>query len=92
MAGKDAPRLSPGWYVRTLVVVLAHPTLWRVALRQAALLARRDWWRSAPFLPLPDPAYLRFRLLTMYGSDAEPDPGDIVPYLRWCAAWPHVVR
>ena len=34
--------------------------------------------------PLPDPAYLRFRLETQYGTDRAPDPDDIVTYLHWC--------
>ena len=60
-----------------------EPDLWATALGQAARLARPQWWRRAPFLPLPDPAYVRFRLDTQYGQ-GEPDPDDLVTYLRWC--------
>jgi hypothetical protein len=60
-----------------------EPGLWSTALGQAGRLARPGWWRRAPFLPLPDPAYVRFRLDTQYGP-GEPDPGDLVVYLRWC--------
>jgi hypothetical protein len=72
------------------VVVLRHPDLWGTALRQLRVLARPGWWRRAPFLPVPDPEYLRFRLLTAYGGDgtAAPDPSDLVAYLRWCRAFP----
>jgi len=76
-----------------VAVVLRHPDLWATALRQARLLARPGWWRRPPFLPVPDPDYLRFRLLTAYGGDgsAAPDPSDLVAYLRWCRAYPQVI-
>jgi len=50
------------------------------------VLAAPGWWRRAPFLPLPSPDYLRFRLQTAYGGagDRAPEPEDIVTYLRWC--------
>ena len=47
-------------------------------------LARRRWWARVPFLPLPDPDYLRFRFETQYGPDGRPDPHDLVEYLDWC--------
>ena len=76
-----------------VAVVLRHPDLWATALRQARLLARPGWWRRPPFLPVPDPDYLWFRLLTAYGGDgtAAPDPSDLVAYLRWCRAYPQVI-
>jgi hypothetical protein len=70
--------------LRIVGTVLAHPSLWAVALRQAARASRPRWWRRAPFLPIPDPDYLRFRLETQYGSGGVPDPDDVVVYLRWC--------
>ena len=78
--------------VAAVAVVLRHPDLWTTALRQVRVLARPGWWRRPPFLPVPDPEYLRFRLLTAYGGDgtAAPDPADLVAYLRWCRAFPHV--
>lgn len=70
--------------------VLMHPTLWPTAVRQVLLLAPSGWWRRAPFVPLPDPAYLRFRMVTAYGGDGArtAEPGDLLTYLRWCRAWP----
>ena len=38
----------------------------------------------------PDPAYLRFRLETQYGSDHDPEPDDVVTYLHWCRTFRHV--
>ena len=76
------------WLVRAAVAVLGHPRLWSTGLRQVARLARPGWWRRPPFLPLPAPAYLRFRLETAYGGagEAPADPADLVAYLRWCRA------
>ena len=75
-----------------VATVARHPHLWGTALRQARLLARPGWWRRPPFLPVPDPDYLRFRLLTAYGGDgtAVPEPADLVAYLTWCRAFPYV--
>ena len=72
--------------------MLRHPSLWATAIRQLFRLAPSGWWRRAPFLPLPDPAYLRFRLITAYGGSGSTDPlpADLVTYLHWCRAWPEV--
>ena len=77
--------LSPASLVRLAPAVLARPALWPVAAVQLFALAAPGWWRRRPFLPLPDPEYVRFRLQTMYGdADHEPEPADLVTYLRWC--------
>jgi hypothetical protein len=79
------------WLARAAVAVLVRPGLWATALRQVFVLAISGWWRRFPFLPLPDPSYLRFRLLTAYGDpDHQPEPADVVSYLRFCRAWPKV--
>ena len=69
---------------RAMWAVAVHPSLWTTALRQARRLARPGGWRRSPFLPLPDPDYLTFRLETQYGSDRAPEAADLVSYLRWC--------
>lgn len=71
-------------------IVLRHPSLWAVGVRQVAVLAPRQWWRRPPFLPLPAPDYLRFRMETAYGGagDQLPEPQDLVTYLRWCRDFP----
>src|SRR5690606_34734013 len=38
-----------GWR-EPVLAVLARPSLWAVALRQARVLARPGWWRRRPFL------------------------------------------
>jgi hypothetical protein len=84
--------VSPRWWLTVTVALLRRPDLWATAVRQLRVLARPGWWRSAPYLPLPDAAYLRFRMVTAYGGDgdAEPSPADLVTYLQWCRSWPHV--
>lgn len=88
-ADAAGPSLAP-----VVRAVLARPTLWPTAARQALRLAPRGWWRHPPFLPVPDPTYLRFRMVTAYGGDgsAPADADDVVTYLRWCRAWPDAAR
>ena len=82
-----------GWGVRAVAAVAWRPELWVTAVHQVLVLARPGWWRSSPFLPWPEPAYLRFRLQTAYGDpDRPPTPADVVTYLHWCRAWPRVTR
>lgn len=74
----------PGAAVRA---VLVRPRLWGTALRQAGRLAAPGWWKRAPFLPVPDPDYLAFRMETQYGSAGHaPEAADLVAYLEWCRA------
>ena len=79
---------GPGWVVSTAAAVAVRPRLWPAALRQIRRLAVPGWWRRPPFLPLPAPAYLRFRMQTAYGDpDARPAVEDVLSYLRWCRSW-----
>jgi hypothetical protein len=79
---------GPSFWWRATLLVLARPHLWWTALRQAHVLARTRWWARAPYLPLPDADYLRFRFETQYGPGGRPDPRDLVAYLEWCRATP----
>jgi len=84
----DAPLPPPRAWLPVVAAVLARPRLWLVALRQVFVLAPPGWWHRWPPLPLPDPAYLRFRLLTAYGTtDHPPAPDDVLAYLGWCRDW-----
>jgi hypothetical protein len=90
-SGRTPQGRSLGWVVPVAAAVAVRPTLWATALRQVGRLAPAGWWRRAPHLPLPDPAYLRFRLVTAYGGDGRPPSArDVVTYLHWCRGWPHV--
>ena len=79
--------LSARWAARALVALARRPALWPTALTQLFRLAAPGWWRRPPFVPLPDPAYLRFRLETAYGDDRDPEPADVITYLHWCREW-----
>jgi hypothetical protein len=72
------------YWVRASGGVVVRPRLWPTALLQAQRFVPRQWWRRPPFLPVPSPEYVRFRLRTQYGATGEPDPGDVVTYLEWC--------
>lgn len=73
------------WLVSAAGAIALRPWLWPVAMAQAVRLAPTGWWRRWPPVPLPDPAYLRFRLQTAYGDpDRPPSVDDVVAYLHWC--------
>lgn len=75
------------------MAVARRPALWGTATRQALVLARPGWWRRPPFLPLPDAAYLRFRMQTAYGGEGgAPAPDDVVTYLHWCRQWSRITE
>jgi hypothetical protein len=78
-------RSASGWLDAVFAIVV-RPRLWWIAARQAARIARPNWWRRAPFLPIPNADYLRFRLETAYGDVVAPRPADLVAYLEWCAS------
>ena len=88
MSSRRIVRDVGGW-LRVLFALLVRPRLWWAALRQATRIARPSWWRHAPFLPLPDAEYLRFRLETAYGEVTAPEPADLIGYLEWCAGAAH---
>lgn len=70
-----------------------RPDLWSTAVRSALSLAPNGWWRRAPFLPVPDPEWLRFRMATAYGgtgrvdSDSPFDTDDLITWLEWRKDW-----
>ena len=85
--------MSPVWVARAFLAVLFRPGLWAIAVVQLLRLAAPGWWRRWPPIPLPDPAYLRFRLQTQYGdANREPEPADLLTYLHWCKGYGKVAR
>ena len=53
-------------------------------VRTAWAFRRRGWYRRAPFLPIPDRAYLRWRMYTAYADEAAVPPAeDVVRFARW---------
>lgn len=86
--------MNPGRSARSILGVLgalgARPRLWPVALSTGASLVSRQWWRTAPFLPLPNRQWLRFRMVTAYGGDGRGGlrAEDVVTFLEWRRTFP----
>jgi hypothetical protein len=63
---------------------LINPRLAIDLLKTGWAFRRRDWWRRAPFLPLPDQPYLRWRMYTAYADEsAVPPVEDVIGFARW---------
>ena len=63
---------------------LLDPRLAVDLVRTAWAFRRRRWWARAPFLPLPDREYLRWRMYTAYGDeDAVPPAEDVIRFAEW---------
>ncbi len=61
-----------------------RPRLALDLLATAWAFRRRGWWARAPFLPLPDRAYLRWRMYTAYADEeAVPPVDDVIRFARW---------
>ncbi|MGH7569000.1 MAG: hypothetical protein ACREL9_08540 [Gemmatimonadales bacterium] len=71
-------------YVGLTVRALVNPRLAVDLLRLGWSFRARDWYRRAPFLPLPPREYIRWRMLTAYGDAAAVPPvEDVVRFARW---------
>lgn len=67
--------------------VARHPGLWPTAAVEYGRMVPDGWWRRRPWLPVPDPAMLRFRAETQYGDpEHHPTADDVVRWLSWCKA------
>ncbi|MHB8294949.1 MAG: hypothetical protein ACYDH5_10090 [Acidimicrobiales bacterium] len=87
-----AGRLVAGRLAALVLAVAGHPRLWPVAAAEVRRTARPRWWAAPPYLPLPSPEYLAFRMVTAYGAE-EPwaalssgalAPADLADWLQWC--------
>jgi hypothetical protein len=69
---------------RVRAAALFHPRVLVDLVSGLISLAPRRWWARPPFLPLPDRAWLRFRLESAYGDEgARPPVGDALAFLAW---------
>jgi hypothetical protein len=74
----------PSLVVRLAARAVLHPRLGLDLLRALWAFRRREWWRRAPFLPVSDRDYLRWRMYTAYADeDAVPPEEDVVRFARW---------
>ncbi|MFI5236124.1 MAG: hypothetical protein ACHQXA_10460 [Gemmatimonadales bacterium] len=75
------------WIGITLALVpraLLSPSLAVALLSAFWAFRRRRWWTRPPFIPLPDPTYLRWRMYTAYGDEsAVPPVDDLIHFSRW---------
>jgi len=75
--------------LQIMAQVVRRPHLWMTAIHQIWRIRRTGWYRKPPFLPIPDPSYLKFRIHTAYGDGdgQQKIPIDVVTYLEWCRNW-----
>ncbi len=81
------PRYQGSWgnlAARLFLRAVVSPRLALDLLRAAWAFRRRNWWRQAPFLPVPDATYLGWRMYTAYGDErAVPPAIDVIRFARW---------
>jgi hypothetical protein len=79
-----APASWTSLTIRLSLRALVRPRLAVDLLRLAWSFRRRDWFRRPPFLPVPPPEYVRWRMFTAYGDEhAVPPVDDVVRFARW---------
>ena len=78
---------SRGWsglLAALTVRAIVNPRLALDLLGAAWAFRARNWYRRAPFLPLPPPEYVRWRMYTAYGDeDAVPPLEDVIRFAQW---------
>ncbi|HSM17980.1 MAG TPA: hypothetical protein VK845_13420 [Gemmatimonadales bacterium] len=80
----QAPRSWGALVARLAIRGAANPRLATDLLRTAWAFRRRGWWKTPPFLPIPDRTYLRWRMETAYADpDAIPPVEDVIRFARW---------
>ncbi len=79
-----APRSWAALVAQLALRAAVNPRLGLDLVRTAWSFRRRDWWKTPPFLPLPDRKYLRWRMETAYADpDAIPPVEDVIRFARW---------
>ena len=75
------------WRSLSLALVgraVVNPRVARDLASLAWSMRRRGWYREPPFLPLPPPEYVRWRMFTAYGDEAAvPSVEDVLRLARW---------
>ncbi len=79
--------MSQSWVSLTASLAwrgLLNPRLGLDLLRTLWAFRRRRWWARAPYLPVPDQTYLRWRMYTAYADEnAIPPLDDVIRFARW---------
>ena len=69
---------------RLALRTIRRPRLGIDLLKIAWRFRSREWYKRFPFIPFPDPTYLRWRMYTAYGDyNAIPSARDVERYARW---------
>lgn len=74
------------WRLATALAAhsLRNPSVGVSLVRVLWRFRRLHWYRRPPFLPLPAPEYVRWRMHTAYGrDDVVPPADDVIRYARW---------
>ncbi|MHB1087496.1 MAG: hypothetical protein ACYC19_01890 [Acidimicrobiales bacterium] len=72
------------WAPRLGRYLVAHPLDTVVLARAGWRLRSRNWWRTAPFLPLPSKAYWEFRMTTLGGTKSyRVTPAAMIDAAKW---------
>lgn len=80
----EPPTGWPALVGRLALRALVNPRVALDLLRLVWSFRARDWYRRAPFLPLPPADYMRWRMFTAYGDErAVPPLDDVVRFARW---------
>jgi hypothetical protein len=80
----EPPNGWPSLVARLALRAIVNPRLALDLLRLAWSFRARNWYRRAPFLPLPPADYLRWRMFTAYGDERVVPPlEDVVRFARW---------
>ena len=78
------PASWPSLTFRLILRAAVRPRLALDLVRLTWSFRARDWYRRPPFLPVPPPEYLRWRMFTAYGDErAIPPVDDVVNFARW---------
>lgn len=83
----DWPTYRGSWLALVLALAaraVVQPRLALDLLKAGWAFRRLRWWSRAPFLPIPDREYLRWRMYTAYADeDAVPPVEDVIRFARW---------
>jgi len=85
MANLAAP---PSWALKNVAALIRRPDLWRTAARLARRHAPNEWWKTKPYLPIPDSSWMEFRFETAFADvDGRPTSEQFIEYLEWAKSW-----
>ncbi len=83
--------VPPTWALHNAFALAKRPDLWRTAFRLARTHAPDQWWKTKPYLPIPDSSWMNFRFETAFAdTSGRPEPEQFVEYLEWAKSWKYL--